>query len=466
MALYKLYTFTERGSPTSLECSSISNSWPPGYHFLLSLVFNLFGTSERAAFNLSLIFGLISIFSLFASVLTATKNQETSLWCAALLTFTPVFLKFSSTYSLEICSLALTLVTLWVLVTHCHAESWRTFLALCLTFIFLSYIRPENLIIIGLTFGLLLAPELVRRRPAYALIMIPGLFLLIPLALQMYYAFAYVKSPGWSIEPMSHLSYLQAQLLPNFLFFTSRLHPLSMTILTIAGLAALLKDRTIHLRYYILAFSLILIAVSMLLYSSYHVGNFMSRMDSERYTLDIYLAICILGGIGAEWALGMAKNAGASIPFIKIKISPKRLTASKSIATMIIILILTWSAWGPLNILISKTLDRPEYFEYLFIKSADRQKLDRSLDVLCYSTPSKIITLLGHKAMSMYCFRKSFLSREEIILFQDYEYNRNILGSKLEKELLKHFTATPIEYRDFGRNRYAFYLLKRRTDAH
>ncbi|MGV8124135.1 MAG: glycosyltransferase family 39 protein [Candidatus Xenobiia bacterium LiM19] len=456
MARYQLCAYTDAGSPSSWEQLSLRVAWPPAYSYMLSLVFMICGSIEGAAFALTLIFSIMSLMIMYFLIYSLTGRETRAFWGGFLLAISPVFIKYSATYSLEVCSLAFLLLSAWSVVITSTSQSSRTYLASLMIIIWTCHIRAENiLIILSMTVLVTISYWIFyRKKPPLSFQSImtgAGLFILlmIPLLLELYYIFVYTRPPEWKRDLSPYGGALAENILPNILFLLGKgeFHPLIITILSITGIAIVLRkdERRDNPMMTVLPLSWLIICL--ILYSSYLTGKFGYYPDSDRFSLNLLVSLSYLGACTIELALS----------YLPGWLRPVCITAC--------IIALTLTSWIPLRNSITRTTARPVYQEYQFIRSLENESLpDWNVPFVC-STPSKIILLLSRRAMTMDYFIHHMDTIDEAILFQDFfwcEAQNSERMAEVEMEIQDHYTIQYLKHTDDGTNRYGIYLLKKK----
>ncbi len=451
-----LNAYTLAGSLTKCDSCSLCNAWPPGYHFILSLFFLLFGSTESVAYSCSLVFGLMSILLFFIFIYLAFNKEDIALWSAFFLAVVPVHLKYTATYSLEIPSLSFLLLTGVSALLYLKYRNLKTLIALIALFVCTCYIRPENFFILSVTCFLSSIPAIIsmikkrdfRFNHISLIIILLSFILLLPLALLFYYSFTYMKPPGWNTEPFSYLYYFKAHILENLLFFARRYHPLIITFIALGGIIIIGWKKVLSINPWMIRGLIIWFIICITLYSSYHTGDFFRFSDSDRYSLNLYITVCFFAAITMSW----------TFQFL-----------GKGIKTLCIItsaLVVLYSSQMPLNNLICKTTQRPVYSEYEFIKSRCSKMLDPAFPIVCYSTPSKFFFFANVKVMNFDYFKNNMSSIDRVVFFQDFSWygamNDPQRFQRMQSIIQDNYHMEPMEYRDTGKYRYGFYLLNKK----
>ncbi len=189
--------------------SSNLPQWTPGYHFLLSLVFNVSGSSESVAYNFNVFLGALSVVVLFLIAYLITQRESVALLSAGLLAFTPLHLKFSGNSSLEMASSLFILLNVLSFLIFSQRKDDRSFVQFMAVTAFTLLLRPENgLILLLFAAGLVFFAKIDRR---YYFKMLDYAILLLPYFLYIVSIKAYetLWMQGWQMSIahvfMSHL---------------------------------------------------------------------------------------------------------------------------------------------------------------------------------------------------------------------------------------------------------------------
>jgi len=450
-----LCAYTLAGSLNECYNHTLCNAWPPGYHFILSLFFHLFGSTESVAYICSLFFGLLSILLFYILVYLAVQKEEIALWSAFFIAVVPVHLKYTATYSLEIPSLSFILLTGVSVLLYLKYRNLKTLLALITFFACACYIRPENFFLLSVTCFLSSIPAVVTRIKKrdfkfnrMSLVLSLSAILLLPLVLLFYYSFTYMKPPGWNTELFSYLSYFKEHILENLLFFTRRYHPLIMTVIALGGIIIIWRKKMPCINPLIIRVSILWFIICIVLYSSYHTGDFFWFSDSDRYSLNLYITICFFAAITMSWVLQF---------LVKWE---------KILCIIVSVFVMLYSSLMPLEGLILKTTQRPLYSEYEFITTRCIKILDPAVPVICCSIPAKIFFFSNVKVMNFDHFRNNMSSIDRVVLFKDFSWHLAMKDpqrfQEMQSTIQNNYYIELIEYRDIGEYRYGFYLLTKK----
>lgn len=442
---------TLQGSRDFIELPNKPSHYPPGYHYLLSNVFTMFGSTENTAFNFSFILGFLSIIFYFFLIYFIIEDQEVALWSAFMLSIAPVFLKYSATYSLEICSLLFLVLTILSIALYYKKRHWYLFLTSVIVCCFTCYLRVENFLLIVSSVIIFTVSLLFFQRSArqsintwhYYLLLL-AIPLLYPLFLQIYYSFKYLSPAGWSPEIGEYAHRFIRFLGINISFFFKEHHPFLFTLLAIAGFCIIIKKRKDF--YYFNAFLMIWGIICLFVYSCYI--DFVFHADSERHTLIIYITLCFLSGLCLSLLL-------------------KRYSGEfKNILILMVTVILCVSSKSPFDNLISKSDTRVVYHEYEFIKTLEKKNLDLNTYIVCSCNVSEVAFLLNHKTMSINQFVSWMDNMDSVYYLQDSQWlinsNKNLNIDDLYYKIDNIFYNELIECKQIGKYDFRLYKLTRK----
>jgi len=415
MMYHGKFFVTLKGTDEICEGYSRLQLWPPGYHTLLGLIFSIFGNSESVAYNLSVVIGSLSMLVIFLIVYLLFNNQSIALYSTFLFNLIPIHLKYSGASELGIASLFFMLLTILTSLIYLKFKNIKSLLLLTSIIAFTAYIRPENsiLLLLILFFVIIMDIKNFNRTKLYfhTILFISLLFLLlIPYFLHIIYLGMFVlPPPGWDENLISRLVNLKKHLFGNLAFWFSNYHPLSFTVTAIYGILCLVKKN----KKVVLFFSIWFVAF-LLLYSSYHIGNFLVS-DTDRYTLNLYISLIIFSGVGIY-------------EFINL-VNFKRIVLCLVIAYLLIDVV------SPLRLGLNRTLSRDVYKEYQFILS-NKERIAGDIYVISY-IPAAIISTIHKKAISPHIFVEIKQIPKEVILFKDYWWYQNDLNLNMIEEKLR-----------------------------
>lgn len=410
---------------------------PPGYHTFLSLIFEVFGDSERMAFLANITMASLSVVLMFFLIYMFSKSQIASIAGAFLFSLVPVHLKFSGSTSMEILSIFLVILSMIILELYIKHKRANIFLLFVLVFAFAVSSRIENVLLVPI-FMTYLFFNLKQRQLKYfwsCRYIIPIIAFIIVLI--SIFTFMNQTHTNMDLYPECKpflgnkilcyfgIDYLKSNLPSNLTTITSPYKtPLMLWPLFLTGLFGLYKNKK-HF-FYLNSFFIFIF-----LYSSYHIGNFVSN-NSFRYSIILYIPLIIIGSLGIKF------------------IANKKLIPS----TMLIILFL-------ISFLISviPTIDyiQSEHMyeqQYQFILSME-EKLPKNVYIMT-TTPVQIISTIKRKAITPNELLNKDEMNNKLIWFKDLDwlkkYNEN---AKLEHMFKERFQIKLIKQKGL----IAFYEL-------
>ena len=146
----------QRQQPVACEYESygIENCWmplkAPGWPFLISIVFLIFGMNNYYALYFSSIIGSLSVILIFLLAYLIFRNQKTALWSSFFLAFTPIHVLWSNSAETNNASLFFVLLTMTFFFIYMQCKR-KTTLILTIFSLFLTILmRFENIVLIGI----------------------------------------------------------------------------------------------------------------------------------------------------------------------------------------------------------------------------------------------------------------------------------------------------------------------------
>jgi len=125
---------------------------PPGWPFLVSLLYRIFGPGSAVAFNLNVIVGSLSIILIFAFTYLVFNNEKVSLWASFLLSFAPIHVLWSGSAETTIASAFFILLTMIPFVIYIKTMEKNILTLAILLLVFSVFVRFENVILILIIF--------------------------------------------------------------------------------------------------------------------------------------------------------------------------------------------------------------------------------------------------------------------------------------------------------------------------
>ena len=284
---------------------------PAGYPLLISYIFRFFSESAQSIFQTNAVFGALSVLLIFwIAYLLFKDNFPAAFWGAIVFNFFPAHLKYSGSACSDIISIFFILSCIFLGLLCLKEKKAPLIYLFTSTFIFLSYIKPENLLFSPpaiIFFFILTRKRLIKR--SEALFLTSCVFLaLLPLILQL----PDVLRPE-NINSKGHFvsfGNIFNNILPNIGYlFDFRFFLVTATLFFILGLVFLFsEDRKIWLilvGWYFFFF---------IVQSSYFDNKFslLFAYDSDRRFLYPAISFCMIAGYSIAYFL-------EKIPFMVMK---------------------------------------------------------------------------------------------------------------------------------------------------
>jgi 4-amino-4-deoxy-L-arabinose transferase-like glycosyltransferase len=415
--------------------SAFLPNWTPGYHFLLALIFKIFGISEAVAFNFNAFLGVISIAVLFLLTYLVTSSNTIALISAALLSFTPLHLKYSGNSSLEMCSLVFILLSTVSVLIFTRLQTRSSFFQFLTVVAYTTLLRPENGVVVLLFLSFIVLNRINLKKfvkLSYLLILfLPCLFYLPNIK-------AYTNNYWLSGRESVSLAILLMQNL--WFWFNNAIVPLSCSLLAIIGVYLSRKNKEKSQLFLILYFFTFLFV-----YTFIHKAR-IDISDLQRYNLQFYFPVVIFASIGMY---GIVKLLC-------------RMQKIKWIAVGILfsVLILNFTNINQS----SQYLKQDDYlcnFQKQYKQFLNGRELDPGYVFIAYNPPS-IISTIGRSSVNIsYLFNNevygNFLKSRRLVLANDFwcQQDRDGMCSALKNK----YALEKIESKQ-GADLGMFYYLK------
>lgn len=407
-------SLTLQGAPGAQEAYTLP-MWPPAYHYLLSVVFSVFGATESVAFHFSALIGALSVAVMFLFLFLLWRDELTALAGAFMFNLIPAHLKFSGGSETGIFSLFLILWALSAALIYARRPGTKSALFLVVALAAALYARPEN----GLLLLLIpLIAFLIRDKSNLPFF----IFWIMPLAF-FYFVHLYVglfvfPPPGWNESWPVRLMRMGLHMVHNAQYWTSVFHPVSMTLLALGGLVLSFKKEA-----KVAAFFLIWFLFFYFCYSLYHIGDLLILPDSSRYALNLYVSVVVFSSVALAALVRRFRVAG-------------RWTA------VFLLCCVFFDAFSPLRHELKRTLDRDHQREYRFLL-ASRDLLPDDVYILAYH-PAIVVSGLGKKSIGPLPFWKLFVERsalpERLVFFKEAGWSKEQEETrKVEERLLASY---------------------------
>lgn len=414
--------------------------YPAGHHTIQSIIFGIFGDSEKVAFNTNAIIASLSILLIFLLVCLLFKNQNTALWAALIFSFIPVHLKFSGTAILEISSLFFIILALIFLVMYIRLNKFPIFLLFLSILLYTLNTRPENFLLLTIILPYFLftkkRKEFGSRRYIVAIALF--LILLLPLVQLLYIGFT-SSYHGWRDSLMERAINVKNNLLPNIVFWFNPFFNTTISLIFFfLGCIGIYSNNKKIFYFFSLYFILSLFACS-----SYAAGQILTFRDTSRYSMSFYVPLVVFASYGMD-------------SFIKKLKFKKKFFTFLSIFILIFLCII--SVLPTYNFIFYEPRHNAEYE---FITSM-KDKLPSDKYILSYNPPA-IISTLHKRAIKPTDFLEYFEiidPKDEIILFKDFWwYDKWESSNQIEEELRKKYDFNLISEKRIDSRQYSFYNL-------
>lgn len=384
--------------------SSGITQWPPGYHFLLSLVFALFGASESVAYNFNIFLAFLSILLIFIAAYLATQRTPIALISALLLAFSPLHLRFSANSSLEMASFVFLLASFIALLFFERERTKQSLFMLAALCAYTILLRAENGIILVL-FPLFLAMRRVKMRnflsSVYLFVLFIPYFLYLPNIRRMLI-----------IESLDNRLFesIQQRFIHNLSFFcNSFFNPLIFTLMAAVGCLFLFKDKkkvSVWFCFYM--------AVFFFIYTFIHK---VSLASEDRYNLQFYFPLVIFAASGLYSCYIFMRK------FIK---------KGWLIVMFLGVVVLSGYVGKFSHIYVKPNQDEGDFFQFQHDLFLEGKSFDDSYVFVTYN-PCSMITSTGRSAVHVYylfddAIFDEYLKTRPLVLVDDYWCEKDRAG--------------------------------------
>jgi len=123
---------------------------PPGWPFLVSIVFLLLGLNNYYALYLSSILGSLSVLLIFMLTYLIFKNKNAAIWSAFFLALTPLQVIWSNSAETNTASVFFVLLTMVLFFVYVNGKKKIILVLTSLSLLLTIMIRFENIVLIGL----------------------------------------------------------------------------------------------------------------------------------------------------------------------------------------------------------------------------------------------------------------------------------------------------------------------------
>jgi hypothetical protein len=280
-------------NPLGVGCNNTEKwlpQWPPGYFFLLSVVYNIFGISETVNFVFVSWIGALSVILTFVLGYLLFEDWILAILISFFMAIYPLHVKFSGCSSLEIISLCFILLSFCCVVIFFSRPRLKTLLCSILVMALTALMRVENLVVLSIASGTCLFFFYHRFRNLKYLLLASGIALLVFLPSTAHFAEAVGIYRGWR-ESQDAYPFFASLLF----WFRGGLQPISVTILSLGGFIWWVRSRR-PLALALFVYFLILLSI----YALFHKIN-ISIKDMQRFNLQLCPAVIVLAAAGMEW---------------------------------------------------------------------------------------------------------------------------------------------------------------------
>ena len=281
------------------------NKEPSGWPFLLSVIFQLFGTNEIYAFILNNILFITGLLLVFFITWYLTGNYFTSYLSALVFALIPHNLIWANTAAAELSASVFAGVTALSLIVFLRTGSSRHLFLLVVLIPFACQMRPESILIFfwAIIAILVFSPKTLTSNRVWTFALLITL-LLLPHLLHTYA----VSGHSWGAKGIkfSH-DFFWNNLRTNGLYYLNNEEfPVLHTLLLFIGL--LFAQYT--LRWKLLIFSWLLSFWGIFLF--FYAGSYRYGAD-VRFSLLSFIPLAILAGMGGGFISDLLKRAGSKI---------------------------------------------------------------------------------------------------------------------------------------------------------
>ena len=351
------------------------NKEPNGWPFLISLVFQIFGTSELYVYILNNLMLAAGVGIAFAITWAMTGAFFPSIMAALILALIPHNLIWANTMAAEPAAAFFTLACVLCLMIFLKTNEWRHLYLLAVILPFASQMRPESLLLIPLAFLaiMLIRPEKLLTRQLWGAGMITAVFLL-PQMLHLYAESGHSWGAG---DAKFSLDYFGSNIAVNGLYYlNNKAFPALLTIFAVLGLIFGKHSG----KWRIILFFWFLVFWGIFLF--FYAGSYQYGAD-VRFAVVSFAPLAILAALGMDW--------------IKNKLQPL-LTGTNATIILVTILLLAWIKFLPLVRLVGQEAWAARA-DHAFTQESVKKLPDRSIVVSHIPT---MLLLWGQSAVSVH----------------------------------------------------------------
>jgi len=279
------------------------NKDPAGWPFLMSLVFQLFGTNELFAFLLNnLVYGLGIVIAFFIAR-TIGGGAVASWFAAAVFALAPHNLIWSNTLAAEPPAALFGGIVALLLFLYVRSGENRHLFLLAAAAPLACAMRPESGMIVfwAATALLALRPELLKKREFWAM----GLMAAVLIAPQVLHTFAMSGESWGATGPKFSLAFFAKNIAVNGPYYLNNAgFPAVFSLLALFGLLSrgARREKALLILWFVLFWGIFLF---------FYAGSYKYGAD-VRFALLSFMPLAVLAGLGGEavarWAAGAIKD--------------------------------------------------------------------------------------------------------------------------------------------------------------
>jgi 4-amino-4-deoxy-L-arabinose transferase-like glycosyltransferase len=268
--------------------------WMPGYHFMLSRVFRIWGSSEEIAYRFNGVVSALSIVLVFLASYLFFLKKRAALIAAFFFAFFPLSLKFSGSASSETMSLFAILSAFAGLGVFWQKPDGRSLFLAIAGVAFASLFRMENTLLIALAVWLMAVRRTDRKRwargVAWMVLCVPAIVLIAVIGKT--YSLNY-----WMAGPSDFHAALTL-FLNNLLYWARNTSvPLALILLAVAGIAAAKRIKP-ALAIWLGAYFLLFLGVY-----TFFLKAHLDTTSTQRLNLQFCLPVIIFAALGLDAVL-------------------------------------------------------------------------------------------------------------------------------------------------------------------
>ncbi|MEM3791543.1 MAG: glycosyltransferase family 39 protein [Candidatus Micrarchaeaceae archaeon] len=313
------FNFGEKCMSDGIGLFQQSVGWP----FMLSIPFFIFGVSFSTAYNFTLLIASISIVLVFLVSYLITSDPKAAILSAVFMAFTPLFMTFARSTTLDVNAGMFFLFTLFSLLLYIKNLKMKTGFFAIATAAFSMLMRIEMGIFIPVLLALVSLPNLglfSKKKVLSDVMILAGVFFLIAAP---QFAFIYNSNAENGFGAPNNVkfsyTYFHNYIYNNTIFWLGALSsvnnygytfhdewPLAYTILAVIGGIYLLK-KSKKLLFSLAAYFFFVF----FFFTSFYAGGAIIQLGvNMRYYIDDFAIVAIFAGIGAVY---LSKKIGALI---------------------------------------------------------------------------------------------------------------------------------------------------------